>query len=95
MRLFIIACLHLVLLTVATMVSAKIVFTSRRGGEPNFQLYVMEDYGSNVRQIEHSEFWDSDPVWFPNGRQILFERDFTNGQAKRIIHCRVTMTLTG
>lgn len=60
---------------------AKIVFTSRRGGDTNFQIYVMEDNGSNVRQIEHSEFWDSDPVWFPNGRQILFERDFTNGQA--------------
>ncbi len=57
------------------------MFTSRRGGDTNFHVYVMEDNGRNVIQVTHSEFWDSNPVWLPNGRQILFERDFTRGQA--------------
>ena len=68
----------LIILCVSTSY-AKIAFTSRRGGDTNFQIYVMEDNGSNVRQITHSEFWDGYPSWFPNGRQILFERDFTRG----------------
>ena len=66
----------------ASTLYAKIVFTSRRGDDTNFHLYVMEDNGSNVRQLTRSEEGeDGNPNWFPNGRHILFERDFTRGKA--------------
>ena len=58
---------------------AKIVFNSRRSDGRTRQLYVMDDNGRNVHRLTHSEFFDSDPRWFPDGKRILFERDLTKG----------------
>ncbi len=58
---------------------AEIVFTSKRVDGETRQLFVMEDDGSNVRRITDSTFYDRNPSWFPDGKQILFERDLTRG----------------
>ncbi len=59
---------------------AKIVFNSRRSDGRTRQLYVMDDNGRNVHRLTHSEFFDSDPRWFPDGKQILFVRDLSKGK---------------
>ncbi len=59
--------------------NAKIVFSSKRGGDTAYHIYVMEDNGSNVRRITSSSFWDGNPRWFPDGKQILFKRDLSRG----------------
>ena len=58
---------------------AKIVFTAKREGDTAYHVYVMDDKGRNVHRLTHSEFFDSDPRWFPDGKRILFERDLTKG----------------
>lgn len=68
------------LLLLLPMVShAKIVFSSRRSDGKTRHLYVMEDDGSNVHRVTNSKFYDRSPRWFPDGKQILFERDLTFG----------------
>ena len=58
---------------------AKIVFNSRRSDGRTRQLYVMDDTGRNVQRLTHSEFFDRNPRWFPDGEQLLFVRDLTKG----------------
>ena len=58
---------------------AKIVFTSERSDGKTRQLYVMNDNGSNVHRLINTEFYDRRPRWFPDGKQILFERDLSWG----------------
>ena len=60
---------------------AKIVFASKRkhADDTDYHIYVMEDDGSNVRRITNPSFYDVNPSWFPDGKQILFERDLTHG----------------
>ena len=60
---------------------AKIVFNSSRSDGSTHQLYVMEDNGRNVHRLTHSEFHDEKPRWFPDGKQILFERGLTKEAA--------------
>ena len=71
MRAITTACLYLVLLTVTTMVSAKIVFTSSRDSGDG--IYVMDDDGSNVTLLT-DKLKPSAPRWSPDGKQIVFER---------------------
>ena len=61
---------------------AKIVFHSKRNGEPFYQIYVMEDNGSNVRRITSPDFYDRGPRWFPDGKRILFSRDWERGSGR-------------
>ena len=64
----------------------KIVFSSdsnalgttprRRGSKPDFELFTMNADGSGVRQITFNEVDDDDPAWSPDGRRLVFQRDF-------------------
>lgn len=60
----------LLLLWVATSTDAKIVFFSIREGRHN--LYVMDDDGSNVKQITDTQMVSTQPRWSPNGKYIAF-----------------------
>ncbi len=62
---------------------AKIVFDSKRNGDTYYHIYVMEDNGSNVRRITSPDFYDIHPRWFPDGKRILFERNWAQGKGKR------------
>ena len=62
-----------------TRVDAKIVFSSKRNGDTGFHIYLMDDDGSNVRRITDPAFFDTLPRWFPDGRQVLFQRDHSRG----------------
>ena len=67
---------------ISTVSHAKIVFHSKRNGEPFYQIYVMEDNGSNVRRITSPDFYDRGPRWFPDGKRIVFERDWERGSGR-------------
>ena len=66
----------------STVSYAKIVFDSKRNGETNYHIYVMEDNGSNVRRITSPDYYDINPGWFPDGKRIVFERDWERGSGK-------------
>ena len=58
---------------------AEIVFSSKRNGDNYFHLYLMDDDGRDVRRLTDPTFFDRLPRWFPDGRQILFQRDHSRG----------------
>jgi Tol biopolymer transport system component len=64
----------------------KIVFMSDRETPRNptppgfpgadFEIFVMNADGSNQTQLTFNDLDDEDPGWSPNGRRIVFQRDF-------------------
>jgi TolB protein len=58
----------------------RILFACRRGdsaqpgGNPTFELCVMNADGSGLRQLTHNAVPELTPSWSPDGRQILFHR---------------------
>ena len=50
----------------------RIVFASDRDGD--FEIFVMNVDGSDVRQITHNDVDDVRPDWAPDGRRIVFSR---------------------
>ena len=66
--------LSLVLLLCAATANAKIIFTADEDGIS--KIYVMDDNGHNIRKISDNPYADWRPVWSPNGRQIVFKREF-------------------
>lgn len=67
-----------ILLSVSTFTSADIVFKSERN-DAN-ALYVMNDDGSEVRQLTNGLLEDWRPIWSPDGRYIAFTRDLNSAQ---------------
>ena len=53
----------------------QIVFVSNRGGDySTFQIYVMDNDGSEVRRI-YGEAMNAAPAWSPDGQTIAFAND--------------------
>ncbi len=48
----------------------KITFESTRDG--NFEIYSMNDDGSNVVRLTQSQGWSRFPAWSPDGSRIMF-----------------------
>ena len=59
---------------------AKIVFRTKRESDIYPSIYVMDDNGSNLRRITDARFWDTTPRWIPDGKRILFARDYSRGK---------------
>ncbi len=66
---------YCLLFCIPTFAAAKIVFTSKRHG--SYNIYVMDDDGSNVQRLTFTEDSKADggPIWSPDGTRIVFERD--------------------
>ncbi len=48
----------------------QIAFSSNRSGD--FELYVMDADGRNIRRLTHASGNDEDPAWTAEGKQIVF-----------------------
>ena len=61
---------------------AKIVFQAKLKhlGDTLYHIYAMEDDGSNLRRITDPNRYDRVPKWFPDGKRIVFERDWGEGK---------------
>lgn len=68
------------LLLVPSLATAKIVFTSNRGGGSS--IYVMNDDGSNVQRLTFAKIPgmpEDAPTWSPDGKHITFLRITAKG----------------
>jgi len=52
--------------------SLGILFSSDRDGEGNFEIYVMDSDGNNVRRLTNHPAIDAEPVWSPDQQRIAF-----------------------
>src|SRR5262249_8993218 len=55
----------------------RIAFTSNRDG--NYELYVIDADGSNLRNITSHPARDDYAAWHPDGRRLLFVSDRDSG----------------
>ena len=62
--------LSLTLLIVCVDVQAQIAFVSDRDG--NYEIYVMDTDGGNLRRLTNHPDIDSLPSWSPDGKRIIF-----------------------
>ena len=76
---YLISCLCLFLLT--SLVSAKILFDSTLGTtftpdkDWDYNIFMMNDDGSDIRKLTDTPFSETSPIWAPNGKAIAFARD--------------------
>jgi Tol biopolymer transport system component len=64
----------------------QIVFVSNREtprnppvpglGEPDYEVFVMNAVGSQETQVTFNELDDENAAWSPDGKRIVFQRDF-------------------
>lgn len=71
-------------LLVSPFAAAEILFFSSRTG--NHEIYTMNDDGSRIRRLTDNPLADRAPRWSPDGRKIVFERDFTEENKLELRH---------
>ncbi len=54
----------------ACSINNEIAFSSNRSG--NYEIWVMDPFGSSARQLTHNEGMDSQPSWSPEGEDLVF-----------------------
>lgn len=64
---------------------SKILFSWRRAGKDNYNLYEVNIDGTNLRQITRDEFDDYEPIYLPNEDII-----FLSTRCKRWVNCWMT-----
>jgi TolB protein len=55
----------------------RLAYSSTRDGSGNFEIYVANRDGSNVRRLTNSPSADITPTWSPTGTQVAFTSDRT------------------
>ena len=63
------------LLMLSVVTDAKIVFQSNRADNQTYEIYVMDDDGSNLQRLTHNEVKDANPAWAPDSLHIVFSRE--------------------
>jgi Tol biopolymer transport system component len=54
----------------------KIVFTSNRSGPKNFELYIMDSDGKNVKKLTNApKCYNGGPFFSPDGKRVIFRSD--------------------
>jgi len=56
----------------------KIAFSSDRDG--NWEIYVIDDYGGNPRNLTRNPADDRHPSWSPDGKRIVFQSNREDGR---------------
>ena len=64
---------------------AKIIFSYRRGGAPNYLLYEINADGAGLKQLTFGEFDDIEPTYMPDGGIV-----FVSSRCKRWVNCWLT-----
>ena len=77
-KLLITCCLFI---TVSNLAPAKIIFDAKR--EDNFEIYGINDDGSNLQRLTHHPRYDHCARWSPDGKQIVFVRRFDEGRRQQ------------
>lgn len=62
----------------ACSIDDEIAFSSNRSGD--YEIWAMDPFGGNVRQLTHSSGMDSQPSWSPDGEKLVFVSN-RNGQS--------------
>ena len=68
------------LLIVSFLADAKIVFQSNRADGQTYDIYVMDDDGSNVQRLTDNPVPDGNPRWSPDSLHVAFDRASKDGQ---------------
>ena len=63
-----------------------IAFQSDRDGD--FEIYVMNRLGGQIRQLTHNDYWDRLPAWSPDGEWIIYSADVRGNQAFDLFRAR-------
>ncbi|MEQ1869913.1 MAG: hypothetical protein ABL961_07805 [Vicinamibacterales bacterium] len=63
----------------------QLAYSSTRDGNGNFEIYVANRDGSNVRRITNHAAADITPTWAPSGTQIAFTSDRTGSPQVYIV----------
>ena len=72
------------LLTVSFIADAKIVFQSNRADGQTYDIYVMDDDGSNVQRLTDNQVTDAFPRWSPDSLHIVFDRSSEDHQTSDV-----------
>lgn len=75
----------------------KIIFSMRKAGANNFDIYEMNLDGTNLRQITRTPYDEADPVYLPNGKiaYTCNERNIRDEYERREVENLHTMNADG
>ncbi len=72
------------ILLITTLAQSDIVFRSERD-HGNYEIYTMKNDGSGIKRLTNNQFYETSPVWAPDGKQIAISRDVKKGDFDIII----------